>query len=159
MRGLASRLTSRLRSLGAVRTPAQPPLNGPRPPGTAPAPLIVAGSVVGLEAFALVVFGIVEIATTSSARVTMGVTTAFFFLAYGLGLGACGWLLTRLRSWTRAPVVLAQLIQLGVAWSFKGGAGSAASAGLLVLAVIVLAGVFHPASIDALAEADHADRA
>ena len=29
----------------------------------------------------------------------------------------------------------------------------------LVLALVVLAGVFHPASIDALAEADHADRA
>lgn len=141
-----------------MRTPAQPPLNGPTPAGAAPAPLKVAASVVGLEALALVVFGVVEAATMTSARATMGVTTAFFFLAYGLGLGACGLLLVRLRSWTRAPVVLAQLIQLGVAWSFRGGAGSAASAGLLVLAVVVLAGVFHPASLDALARADEAGR-
>ncbi len=140
-----------------MRTPAQPPLHGPTPPGAAPAPLLVAGSVVGIEALGLVAFGVVEIATLTGPRATMGVTTAFFFLAYGLGLAACGWLLTRLHSWTRAPVVLAQLIQLGVAWSFRGGAGSAASAGLLVLAIVVLAGVFHPASIDALAEPDEPD--
>ncbi len=114
---------------------------------------------VGLEALGLVIFGVVEIASMTGDRLTMGVTTAFFFFAYGLGLGACAWLLTRLHSWTRAPVVLAQLIQLGVAWSFRGGAGSAASAGLLVLALIVLAGVFHPTSIDALAESDRAEQA
>jgi hypothetical protein len=97
---------------------------------------------------------VLETASIEADRVTMGVTTALFFAAYGVALGVLAWLLYRLRSWTRAPVVLAQLIQLGVAWSFRTGGTATVSVVLTVVSVLVLAGVFHPASMRALAEHD-----
>jgi hypothetical protein len=54
--------------------------------------------------------------------------------------------------------VLAQLIQLGVAWSFRSGATAFVSVLLTVVAVVVLAGIFHPASLRALTHADEADQ-
>ena len=82
----------------------------------------------------------------------MGVTTTVFFLVYGAGLAFCAWRVTRLESWARAPLVLAQLIQLGVAWSFRGGSSTPVAVGLALVAVLVIAGIFHPASLDALRE-------
>jgi hypothetical protein len=82
----------------------------------------------------------------------MGITTTVFFVAYGAGLGACAWGLRRRMSWSRAPVVLAQLIQLGVAWSFRGGATTVVAVVAAALAALVLAGIFHPASLAALAD-------
>jgi hypothetical protein len=119
-----------------------------------PAPLRVACALVGLEAVALVVFGVVELGSVESSKLTMGVTTSLFFAVYGVGLGVFAWLLHRRQSWTRAPVVLAQLIQLGVAWSFRSGNTAFVSVLLSVVAVVVLAGIFHPASLRALAEED-----
>ena len=118
--------------------------------GRPPAPLVVAVLAVGLEAAALVVLAVSEVGVLSSSRATMGLTTALFFVVYGVGLGACAWLLSRLRSWARAPVVLAQLIQLGVAWSFRGGATTSVAVALALVAVLALAGIFHPASLAAL---------
>jgi hypothetical protein len=114
--------------------------------------LVVAASLVGVEAALLVLYGIAETAAVSGNRVAMGVTTAVFLVVYGVGLGFCAWTLVRLHSWARAPLVLAQLIQLGLAWSFRGGAGTGIALGLALVAVVVLAGIFHPASLDALAD-------
>ncbi len=119
-----------------------------------PLALLLATSLVGLESAALVVLGLVEVAVLSGSRVTMGVTTAVFFLAAGAGLGFCALSLLRLRSWARAPVVLAQLIQLGLAWSFRGGGTTLVAVALAVVAAAVLGGVFAPASIRALDESD-----
>jgi hypothetical protein len=121
-------------------------------PTHTPVPLLVAAGVTGLEALALVVLSVAEIFSLTSSKLTMGVSTSLFFLVYGLALGAFGWLLGRRHSWTRAPVVLTQLIQLGVAWSFRSGATTAVSALLAVLAAVVLVGVFHPASLRALVD-------
>jgi len=68
---------------------------------------------------------------------------------YGAGLTVAAWALLRARSWARAPVVLAQLIQLGVAWSFRGGASTAVAVALAVVAILVLGGVLNPASLRA----------
>ena len=119
-----------------------------------PAPLEVACSLVALEAVSLVLFGVVELRSLESSKLTMGITTALFFAVYGVGLAVFAWLLYRRQSWTRAPVVLAQLIQLGVAWSFRSGGTGFVSVLLTVAAVVVLAGIFHPASLRALAEED-----
>jgi len=124
-----------------------------------PVPLLVAVSLVGVEALLLVLFGVAELSWLSASKATMGLTTSLFFLVYGAGMAFCAWELRRLRSWARAPVVLAQLLQLGVAWSFRGGATTAVSSGLAVLAVLVLVGVFHPASLRAVADADAAEDA
>jgi hypothetical protein len=120
----------------------------------APAPLLAATSLVAVEAALVAVQGIAELLALSAARAAMGVTTAAFFLLYGAGLALCAWALARLRSWARAPVVVAQLLQLAVASSFWGGATAPVAIGLALLAVLVLAGVFHPASIAALADDD-----
>jgi hypothetical protein len=119
-----------------------------------PPPLTVAASLVALEAVSLVIFGVVELRSLETSKLAMGITTALFFAVYGVGLGVFAWLLHRLQSWVRAPVVLAQLIQLGVAWSFRSGDTAFVSAVLLVVALVVLAGIFHPASLRALAEPD-----
>ncbi len=126
--------------------------NSSRP--TAPAPLLAAVSLVAVEALVLVLLGVAEIATLSGSRALMGVTTAGFFLAYGAGLGFCAWSMSRLQSWARSPVVLGQLIQLGVAWSFRGEPWTWVAVALAVVALVVLAGIFHPASLAALASDD-----
>jgi hypothetical protein len=117
-----------------------------------PLPLRVAAVLAGLEGLALVLYACAVVAAFSGARATMGVTTAVFFLVYGAGLAVAAWGLLRAQSWARAPVVLAQLIQLGVAWSFRGGASASAAVALAVVAVAVLAGVLNPASLRATSE-------
>ena len=85
------------------------------------APLLrLAAFVCVLEAAALVALGFVELDSLHSGRLEVGITTAVFFFLYALALllGARG--LARARSWTRAPLLLAQLIQLGLAWGFHG---------------------------------------
>ena len=118
---------------------------------------MVAASLVAVEAILLVLQGVIELVSMSAARAVMGVTTAVFFLAYGAGLGVCAWALTRLRSWARAPVVVAQLIQLLVAWSFWGGSTRYVTVALVVVAVVVLLGAFHPASARALSRDPETD--
>jgi hypothetical protein len=54
------------------------------------------------------------------------------------------------RGWARSPILVSQLMFLGLAWSFRGGATTWISVALAVVALIVLAGMLHPASIDAL---------
>lgn len=115
-----------------------------------PPPLQVAAALAGVEAGALLLQGISVLATTQSERLAMGATSAFFFLLYGVGLMWCAVQLRRRRSWARSPVVFAQLIQLGVAWSFKDPPTTYVAVALAVAALIVLAGVFHPQSLRAL---------
>ena len=115
-----------------------------------PAPLVVSASIVTVEGVLLAGYGVLEAAAISTGRVTMGATTAVFFLAYGVGLLACAWGLWRLHSWARGPVILAQLIQLGVAWSFRGGDTTLIAVALAVTALVVVVGVLHPASTQAL---------
>ena len=111
---------------------------------------MVATSLAAVEAMLLVLYGVVELTVVESDRATMGVSTAVFFLVYGAGLGYCAWKTYRRDSWARSPVVMAQLIQLGVAWSFWGGRTTWVSVSLGVVALIVLAGLLHPQSIDVL---------
>jgi hypothetical protein len=100
----------------------------------------------------MVLLAVLELASVSSGRLTMGVSTSIFFLGYGAALLGCAWAVHRLVSWARSPMVLAQLIQLGVAWSFRGGGTTVLAIGLAVVALVVLAGVLHPASLDALSD-------
>ncbi len=132
---------------------SDPGSSSPVQPG-APAPLLVAASLVGVEALLLLLQGIAELFSVSGERVAMGLTTALFFVVYAVALGFCAWALTRRKSWARAPIVVAQLIQLLVAWSFLGGATTLVGVGLGLVSVVVLVGIFLPASLDALAE-DH----
>jgi hypothetical protein len=118
-----------------------------------PAPLAAAAGLTGIQGLLTVVFGITEGLSLDSARLVMGVTTGAFFLAYGVALMVCAWGLNAVRPWARGPVLLAQLIWLGLAWSFRAGSTLPVAIGLAVVAAIVLAGLLHPRSIDALERA------
>jgi uncharacterized membrane protein (DUF2068 family) len=50
------------------------------------------------------------------------------------------------RRWSRGPAVVAQLILLPIAWSFRGGVTTWVSVTLAVLAIAVLVGLLHPRS-------------
>jgi hypothetical protein len=115
-----------------------------------PKPLLLAALLAAVEGLVIAVLGLLELFSLTSGRVTMGLTTAGFFVAYGALLMYCGWQLSRLTPWARAPVLLAQLIQLGLAWGFRGGETVVVSVGLAVVAVVALIGLFHPASLGAL---------
>lgn len=124
----------------------------PLPARTAPVPLRVAAVLVALEGLALAAYGVAELFAITAPRAAMGATTAVFFLACGAALVLAAWGLLRLRSWVRAPVVLTELIVLGLAWSFRGGSAgtTAVSVVLGVVGLAALAGIFHPASTAAL---------
>ncbi len=115
-----------------------------------PAPLAVAAGVTFIEGLLTVGFGVTEVLSLDSDRLVMGVTTGVFFLAYGAGLVFCAWGMNTVRQWSRGPVLLAQLIWLGLAWNFRTGDTLPVAIGLAVMAAIVLAGLLHPRSIDAL---------
>ena len=122
----------------------------------APAPLVVAAALVFVEGLLLLVFGVTEVVSLDSDRLTMGITVSVFFVGFSALLIASAWGLSRVRPWSRGPVLLAQLIQLGLAWNFRSGATTPVAIGLAVVALVVLAGVLHPRSVDALERA--ADR-
>ena len=117
-----------------------------------PAPLVVAASLVAVEGVLVLLLAVLELSSLDASRVALALTTAVFFVGYGALLLVCARSVAGGHSWARSPIVLTQLIQLGVAWSFRSGATTAVSALLVVLAVVVLVGVFHPASLRALAD-------
>ncbi|WP_154402784.1 hypothetical protein [Nocardioides speluncae] len=82
----------------------------------------------------------------------MGLTTAAFFVLAGVALIGCAYAVTRLRPWARSPILLAQLIQLGLAWNFRDNPTTVVAIALAVVAAVTLAGLLHPASMEALAD-------
>jgi hypothetical protein len=134
--------------------PVTPQAIPPDPHAPAPPPLVVAASVAAVEAFGLLALGLLELANLRSVRLTMGVTTAGFFLVAAAGLAWCAWSLWRVRRWARGPVVMAQLIQLGLAWNFRDVWSLLLPLGLGVAALVVIAGLLHPATTQALEEHD-----
>jgi peptidoglycan/LPS O-acetylase OafA/YrhL len=115
-----------------------------------PAPLLVAASLVAVEGLLMVILALVELGNLSSDRVTMGIATTAFFVLYGAVLMLCAWSVTHHRAWARSPIVLTQLIMLGLAWNFRDGGTVSIAIALAVVAVVVVAGILHPASIAAL---------
>ncbi|MBO9519917.1 MAG: hypothetical protein J7518_00150 [Nocardioidaceae bacterium] len=115
-----------------------------------PPPLLVAAALVLVEGLVAVIFGVAELADLDAKRVAMGVTTAGFFVVLGVALGLCAWGLRALRTWARGPVLLTQLIALGLAWNFRGGETWGISVALVIPALVVLAGMLHPATMAAL---------
>ncbi len=144
MRQPLGEVTSVTSTVGSVKSAALRP----------PAPLVVAASLAAVEGLVLVGYGVLELFHTSGSRWVMGLTTSVWFLAYGAALMVGAWALHRGRSWARSPVVLAQLIQLGVAWSFRSGETRSLAAGLVVVSLITLVGILHPASTEFLSDED-----
>ena len=119
----------------------------------APGTVRLAAALTALEALVITVYGLVLVPDLFGSRPEAGGTALVFFVPYGLFLGVCAWQLWRLRSWSRAPVVLAQLLQLLVGYSFWGGTTTAVAVVLIGVAVAVLAAVLNPRSLAALGDA------
>jgi hypothetical protein len=107
-----------------------------------------------VEAAALVLQGLLLLPALEGERLTMGLTSTLFFVLYGAGLAWCAWCLAQGQAWARAPVVLAQLIQVLLGVGFWGGDTTLVAVVLVVTGLLVLAGIFHPRSLAAL---DHDD--
>ncbi|WP_091111409.1 hypothetical protein [Nocardioides psychrotolerans] len=131
-----------------MSTPA--PLEGPdHRPGNPP-PLTVAASLTAVQGGLLVLLALLEIAHLSSQRMSMGVTTSVFFGVYGVAMVGCALALTRRQGWARGPVLLTQLIQLGLAWNLREFWPVAIV--MAATALVVIAGMVHPATTDVLAD-------
>jgi hypothetical protein len=111
---------------------------------------VVAAGLTFVEGLLTVMYGVGEALHITSARLVMGVTTSAFFAAYGAAMVLCAWGVNRLRTWARGPVLLAQLIWLGLAWNFRQGDTLPVAIGLAVPAVIVLVAMLLPSSVEAL---------
>jgi hypothetical protein len=116
----------------------------------------VAVSLTFLEVLLFVGYGVTLAFDISGERFALGATSVAFFLLYGGALGWCAWNLRRLRSWARSPVVAAQVIQVLSATSFWGGGTTLVAIVGILVGLVVLAGIFHPDSLAALAAADRA---
>ena len=117
---------------------------------TSPAPLVTAASLAAVEGVVIIALAVLEIASLTGGRLTMGLTTTLFFAMYGGLLLVCAWVITHGGSWARGPILLAQLIQLGLAWNLWAGSTKPLSAGLAVVALVVVAGLLHPATTQVL---------
>ncbi|WP_328992110.1 hypothetical protein OG394_37805 [Kribbella sp. NBC_01245] len=117
-----------------------------------PAPLKAAAIVVAAEGVLAAVMGVLEAFTIDSSRLVLGLTTAVFLTLYGVGLVVVARGLSRAATWSRGPAVFAQLIQLGVAWSFWGGSTRWVAVVLGVSGVVVLVSIFQRSSLDALVD-------
>lgn len=121
-------------------------------PGNARTYLRIACVLVVLEAAALLALAVAELADVASDRVGLGVSTAVFFLLIAVGLCGAAYGLWRRVSWARGPVVFAQLVQLGLAWSFRDVSPRLIAVALLVVAAGVLGCLLAPATTAALAD-------
>jgi hypothetical protein len=120
--------------------------------GSLPAPLVVAAGLAGLEGLAVLAYAFVLAIDIHTGRVAMGVTTSVFFGLLGGVLILCAWYVAQGRTWARSPIVVVQVLGLGLAWGFLGGGTTWVSVVLAVLAVAVLVGLFHPASVAVLSD-------
>ena len=130
-------------------TPAEHPSEPADEVVPPPPPLIAAAGITAVEGLLFVLLSVLEAFSVQVDRLTMGITTAVFLIAYGVFLVVCAWLVTHGETWARGPVLLAQLIQLGIAWNIRHDALVPAIV-MAVVSVIVIAGMLHPDSVRAL---------
>ncbi|TNM47198.1 hypothetical protein FHP29_03230 [Nocardioides albidus] len=116
--------------------------------GSNPPPLTVAASVAGVQGLVLILLSVLEVASVSSDRLGFGLSTAVFFAAYGVVLVGAAFALGRRHGWARGPVLITQLIVLGLAWNLREQV--LVALGLAAVAVMVVAAMVHPDTLAAL---------
>lgn len=110
-----------------------------------PALALAAGllTVVGVAAAG---YGVLELLATRASRAVVGSGAAIILLAYAVLLIAVARGVVRGRRWSRAPAIATQLIQLPVAWSFRGGETTWFAALLGAVSVVVIVCLLLPSS-------------
>lgn len=114
------------------------------------ASILLAASLVLLEAVTLVAFAVLDLADVTSGRIALGVGGSVFFVVYAAGEAVAAVGLLRLARWSRGPVVFAQLVQLGLAWGLREADPSWLSGLLALVALVVLVCLLRPATTRAL---------
>ena len=98
----------------------------------------------------LIALAVLQLVNTSGDRLALGLSTALFFAAFGGLLAVCVWAIRGRNTWARGPLLLAQLIAIGLAWNLR----EYVLVALVLVAVGVagLVGMVHPQTIAALAD-------
>lgn len=122
-----------------------------RPAGTAGTLLHTVAAIVSVEALIFAVLAVLELFNVSSGRVGLGVGVTLFLVIIAAGLLFAAWRVAQGDSWARSPLVFAQLIQLGLAWNFRGDPVWLAPA-IAAPAVVVLACLLAPPVTRALTD-------
>lgn len=138
------------RTLGPVNDATTDPQAGPVPDPAPrpPVPLLLAAALVGVQGLGLVVLAVIGLVDLVPSRLEVGVSVSVFFGAYGALLLTCAAALVRVRPWARGPVLITQLIQLGIAWNAREHLALAVP--LALTALVAIGAMVHPASIRAL---------
>ena len=117
-------------------------------PSSRPAPLIVAGVLIGVESLAAIVFGAVALSQIGLSRAAVGGAVALLVLAYGLLLVFVARGVLRGRRWSRGPAATTQLILLPIAWTFRASPTTWVAVLIAVTAVAIIVGLVHPRSTE-----------
>lgn len=112
-------------------------------PASARIPLLTAAVVVSGQALVFIVLAVLDLGGLVPGRIGVGIGIGVLLLVMGLGLLAAAWGLARASHGARGPVVVAQLIGLGLAWSLRTpdantGDNRAVAAAIAVSALVVL---------------------
>lgn len=109
--------------------------------GSARTLLNVAAAVVALESAAYIVVALLDFADSSGGRRGFGLGAGLLLIAYGIGLLIAAWAVRQGRRWARAPLIVAQLIQLLLASDARDGAAwvtpAMAASALVVLGCLL----------------------
>jgi hypothetical protein len=124
-----------------------------RPSGAARRLLLAAAAIVLVEALVFLALAGAELLDLTSSRAGLGVGVALFLAVIGAGLLWAAWRVTEGDAWARSPLVLAQLVQLGLAWNFRGDPAWLTPA-IALPAVAVLACLLAPPVTRALSDDD-----
>jgi len=103
----------------------------------------VAAVVVAGQALVFVTLAVLDLTGLVPGRVGVGIGIGLLLLVMGVGLLAAAWGLVQARHGARGPVVVAQLIGLGLAWSLRTpdantGDNRAVAVAIAVSALVVL---------------------
>ena len=91
-------------------------------------------------------YGVLELLATNASRAVVGSGAAIILLAYAVLLFAVARGVLRGRRWSRAPAIATQLIQIPVAWSFRGGETTWFAALLAAVSLTIIICLLLPSS-------------
>jgi predicted transporter len=114
--------------------------------GRRPLTIVLAAALLALEGLAGLAYAVLELGQVRMSRAEVGVGVAVLMAVFGLVLLLVARGVFLGRRWSRGPAVVAQLILLPIAWSFRGGVTTWISVALAVLAIAALVGLLHPRS-------------
>jgi hypothetical protein len=108
--------------------------------------LVIAAVLLALEGVLSLGFGILELTQLHVSRLVLGGGVAFIMVCYAVLLLTVARGVFRGRRWSRAPGIATQLLQLPLAWSFRGPQAGWVAAALALGALIVLVCLLLPTS-------------